>query len=91
MSRVTIYSLEVFLSQFGTSPLFDIQLQLFLSDLRTDFSGGRSGGLVIPSVLEFSTVYCDPDSQGFGAVNKAEVDVFLELSCFRIIQQMLEI
>ena len=27
-------------------------------------------------------VYCDPHSQGFGIVNKAEIDVFLELSCF---------
>ena len=31
---------------------------------------------------EFSTVYCDPHSQRFGIVNKAEMDVFLELSCF---------
>ena len=27
------------------------------------FSRGRSGGLVFPSLLEFSTVYCDPHSQ----------------------------
>ena len=27
-------------------------------------------------------VCCDPHSQGFGIVNKAEVDIFLELSCF---------
>ena len=27
-------------------------------------------------------VCCDPHSQRFGIVNKAEVDVFLELSCF---------
>ena len=27
-------------------------------------------------------VYCDSHSQGFGIVNKAEIDVFLELSCF---------
>ena len=45
-----------------------------------DFSGGRSGGLEFPSLSEFSTVYCDPHSQSFGIVNKA--DVFLELSCF---------
>ena len=53
-----------------------------LVDLHTDFSGGRSGGLVFPSLEESSTVYCDPHSQGFGVVNKAEVDGFLELSCF---------
>ena len=41
-----------------------------------------SGGLVFPFLEESSTVYCDPHSQGFGVVNKAEVDGFLELSCF---------
>ena len=34
------------------------------------------------SVEEFSTVCCDPHSQGFGIVNKAKIYVFLELSCF---------
>ena len=53
-----------------------------LPDLNTGFSRGRSGVLVCPSLSEFSTVYCDPQSQGFGIVNKAEIDVFLELSCF---------
>ena len=33
----------------------------------------------IPSLEDFSTVCCDPH-KGFGIVNKAEVDVFLELS-----------
>ena len=46
------------------------------------FSGGRSGVLVFPSLSEFSTVYCDPHRKGFGTVNKAEIDVLLELSCF---------
>ena len=37
----------------------------------------------IPSLSEFSTVYCDQShNKGFGIVNKAEIDVFLELSCF---------
>ena len=30
---------------------------------------------------EFSTVYCDPH-KGFGIVNEAEVDIFLEFPCF---------
>ena len=38
--------------------------------------------MVFPSLEEFSTVYCDPHSQGFPVDNEAEVDVFLELSCF---------
>ena len=37
---------------------------------------------MFPSLSEFSTVYCDPQVKGFGIVNKAEIDVFLELSCF---------
>ena len=53
-----------------------------LPDLHTDFSGGRSGGLVFPSPSEFSTVYCDHTVKGFGIVNKAEIDVFLELCYF---------
>ena len=48
----------------------------------TDFSGGSSGGLVFPSREEFPTVCWDPPRQRFGVLNKAEVDVFLELSCF---------
>ena len=46
-----------------------------LPDLHTGFSRGRSDGLVFPSLSEH-TVKC------FGIVNKAEIDVFLELSCF---------
>ena len=51
--------------------------------MHTDLSGGRSGGLVSLSLEEFSTICCDPihTVKGFGVVNKAEVDVFLELSC----------
>ena len=52
-----------------------------LLDLYSDFSEGRKGGLVFSSleVLQFvviHTVKC------FSVVNEAEVDVFLELSCF---------
>ena len=36
-----MYSLDLFLSQFGTSLLFHVQFQLLLLDLHTDFSGGR--------------------------------------------------
>ena len=41
-----------------------------------------SGGLVFPCLSEFSTIDCDPHLKGFGIVSKAEIDVFLELSCF---------
>ena len=56
--------------------------KLSLPDLHIGFSRGRSGGLVFPSLSEFSTVYCDPHSQRLWHSQKAEVDVFLELSCF---------
>ena len=54
---------------------------MLLLDLHTDFSGGRSGGLVFPS-LQGSQFIVIHTVKGFGVVNKAEVDVFLELSCF---------
>ena len=56
-------------------------VQLLLPDLHTGFSRGKSGGLVFPSLSELSTVYCDPH-KGFDIVNKVEIVVFLELSCF---------
>ena len=36
---------------------------LLFPNLYKCFSRGRSGGLVFPSLEEFSTVYCDPNSQ----------------------------
>ena len=53
-----------------------------LLDLHTDFSGGRSDGLVLPSLSEFFTVVVIHKVKGFIIVNEAEVHVFLELSCF---------
>ena len=55
--------------------------QLLLPDLHTDFSRGRSGGLVFPSLGNFPVVVIHR-VKGFGIVNKAETDAFLELSCF---------
>jgi len=55
---------------------------VLLLDLHTDFSGGRSGGLVFPSLEELSTVCCDLHSQRLWHNQLAEVDVFLEFSCF---------
>ena len=68
-------------SLFGTSLWFHVHFWLLPLDLHTDFSGGRSGVLVFPSLEEFSTVCCDP-YKDFSIVNEAEVDVFLEFSCF---------
>ena len=79
---MTIDSLDELLFLFGTSLWFHVQFELLLPDLRTDFSRGRSGCLVFLSFSEFSRVYCDPHSQSLWLVNKAEIDAFLELSCF---------
>ena len=78
---MTICSLDVLLSKLGTSLLFHVQFLLLLLDLYTDFSGGRSGVLIFPFLEEFSAVCCDPH-KGSGIINKAEIDVSLELSCF---------
>ena len=77
-----MYSLEILLFLFGTSLLFHVQFYLLLPDLHTYFSRGRSGGLVFPSLSEFSQFIVIHTVKGFGIVNKAEIDVFLELSCF---------
>ena len=39
-------------------------------------------GKVVWYSLEFSTACCDLHCQSFGAINKAEVYIFLEFSCF---------
>ena len=44
--------------------------------------GGRSGSLVFPSLSEFPQFIVIHTVIGFGIVNKAEIDVLLELSCF---------
>ena len=49
---------------------------MLLTYLHIDFSRGRSGGLVFPSISEFPTV------KYFGIVNKVEIDALLECFCF---------
>ena len=53
-----------------------------LPDLHIGFSRGRSGGLVFPSLQNFPQFIVIHTVKGFGTVNKAEIDVFLELSSF---------
>ena len=79
---MTIHLLDVLLSQFGTGLLFHVQFQLLLLDMHTNFSGGRSGDLVFPSLSDFPQFILIHTVKGFGIVNKAEIDVFPELSCF---------
>ena len=53
-----------------------------LPDLHTDFSRGRSGGLVFPSLSEFPQFIVIHTVKGFDRVNKAEIDIFLLFYCF---------
>ena len=50
--------------------------------MHTNFTGGRSSGLVFPSLEDFPQFVVIHIVKGFGIVDKAEVGVFLELSCF---------
>ena len=77
----TIYSLEVLLSQLEPA-CSSMSGSCYCFFLHTGFSRGRSGGLVFPSLKSFSQFLVIHTVKGFGIVNKAEVDVFLELSCF---------
>ena len=82
ISRVTIYSLDILLYLFGTSLLFHVQ---FYCCVLTCIQISQEAGHVVwysnlfqnfPQFIVIHTV------KGFGLVNKAEIDVFLELSCF---------
>ena len=79
---MTIYSLDVLLSQFGTSPLFLVQFCCFLTFTQVS----QEAGMVVwyyqlfknfPQFVVIHTV-----KRFIHIVNEAEIDVFLELSCF---------
>ena len=81
---MTIYNLDILLSQFGTSLLSHVQFKLLLLDLHADFSGAARKMVVwyshvLKNFPQFVVIYT---VKGFGILNKAEIDVFLELSCF---------
>ena len=74
---MTIYSLDVLLSLFGTSLLFHVQF--FLTCIQVSQAAGEVVGYShtfqnFPQFIVIHTV------KGFSAVNKAEIDVLLELS-----------
>ena len=79
---MTIYSLYILVSQFGTSPLFHVWFYLLLLDCiqisQEEYKVVWYSHLLknFPQFVVIHTV------KGFGVVNKAEVDVFLELCCF---------
>ena len=86
---MTIYSLDVLLSQFGTNLLFHVQFSLLLLDLCTDFSGGRSGGLGFHLLKNFLQSVMIHTVKSFSILDEAEV--FLNSIAFSMIQEMLAI
>ena len=78
---VTIYSLDVLLSLFGTSLLFHVQFCCFLACIQISQEAGQViwYSHLLKNFPQFVVVHT---VKGFDVVNKAEVDVFLEVSCF---------
>ena len=78
---MTIHSLDVLLSQFGTSLLFHVQFCCFLTCIQISQEAGKVVWYshLFKNVPQFFVIHT---VRGFGIVNKAEVDVFLELPCF---------
>ena len=79
---MTVYSLDVLLSQFGTSLLFHVWFNCcFLTCIQISQKADKVVWYshLFKNFLQFFVIHT---VKGFGVVNKAEVDVFLELSCF---------
>ena len=78
---MAIDSLDVLLLLFGSSLLFHVQFDLLLPDLQVSQEAGQVVWYshLFQNYPEFVVVHT---IKGFGIVNKAEVVIFLELSCF---------
>ena len=86
---MTAYSLDVLLSQFGTTQLFHVQFSYFLTYIQVSQETGKV--VWYSQLLKNFPVCCDHTVKGFSVVNEAEVDVFLEFLAFSVIQLMLAI
>ena len=86
---MTIYSLDILIFLFGTSLLFHV-LCCFLTSIQISQEADQ---VVWYSQLfqNFPQLIVIHAVKGCGIVNKAEIDVLLELSYFLMIQQMLAI
>ena len=75
-----MYNLDVLLSRFGTS-LFYVQCCCFLTCVQISQEAGQVVWYshLFQNFPQFIVIHA---VKGFGIVNKAEIDVFLELSCF---------
>ena len=79
--QVTIYSLDMLLSRFGTGLFFYVQFYFFLTCTQISQDAGEVVWYshFLKNYPQFVVIHT---VKGFGIVNKAEVDVFLKLSCF---------
>ena len=80
LSRMTVYSLDVLLSPFGTSPLFQVCFCCFLTCIQVTQKAGNVWYSHLfknfPQFVVFHTV------KGFGIVDETEIVIFLEFLCF---------
>ena len=77
---MTIYSLDIILSEFGTSPLFHIQFQVFSwPAYRFLSSQVKWSGIPISWRISHSVLWSTQSKAFINIVN--ESDVFLEFSC----------
>ena len=79
---MTIYSLDILLSLFGTNLLFHVQFYCcFLTCIQISQEAGKVlwYSHLVKNFPQFVVIHI---VEGFGIVSKAEIDVFLELSCF---------
>ena len=79
---MTMYSLNILLFLFGTSLLFQVTSNCcFLTCIQVSQDAGKViwYSQLLQNFPQFIVIHT---VRGFGIVDKAEIDVFLELSCF---------
>ena len=77
-----IYSLDILLSQFGTSLVFHVWFNCcFLSCIQISHEAGQVVWYshLLKNFPQFIVIHI---VKGFGIATEEEIDVFLELSCF---------
>ena len=79
---MTIYSLDVLLSLFGTILLFHVWFSLLLLDLHAGLAGAEKVVWYSHLLKYFPQFVVIHTVKGFSLVDEAEIDVFLELSWF---------
>ena len=81
MSRVKIYSLDILLFLFGASCSMSVSNCCFLFCIQVSQETGQVVWYshLLKNFAQFVVIHI---IKGFATVNKAEIDVFLELSCF---------